>query len=139
MSRESGGTGGAVASLRRGIVVQSSDLTGRVILVVEDEPLIALDLKMTLQGAGAKVICVNTRNAAQATERPDISAAVLDAHPGSNEHRSIARRLKRRGIPFLFYATHQPEDVTTVRGSPTVLKPSRAEEVVAALAALFYA
>ena len=119
--------------------MQSSDLTGRVILVVEDEPLIALDLKMTLQGAGARIICVSTRDAAQAAEQPDISAAVLDAHPGSNEHRSIARRLKRRGVPFLFYATHQPEDVTTVRGSPIVLKPSRPEEIVAALAALLYA
>lgn len=119
-----------------GIAVQSTDLVGRVVLVVEDEPLIALDLQTVLREAGATVICVSTRDAAQAAEQPDISAAVLDARPGSSEHRPIARRLKRRGIPFLFYATHEPEDVTTVRGSPIVLKPSRPEEIVAAVVKL---
>jgi DNA-binding response OmpR family regulator len=128
---------GAVrALLRRGNIVHSSDLVGRVILVVEDEPLIAIDLKTMLDGAGAKVICANTRDAAQAAERPDVSAAVLDARPGSSEHRPIARRLKQRGVPFLFYATHPPEDVTTVRGAPLVLKPERPEEIVAAVAKL---
>jgi hypothetical protein len=32
----------------RGIVVQSTDLAGRLVLVVEDEPLIALDLQTVL-------------------------------------------------------------------------------------------
>jgi DNA-binding response OmpR family regulator len=138
MSRESGAivTRGVVASLRRGIVVQSTDLVGWVVLVVEDEPLIALDLQTVLQDAGAKVMCANTRDAAQAAASSDISAAVLDARPGSSEHRSIARHLKRRGVPFLFYATHEPEDVTTVRGAPLVRKPERPERIVAAVRVL---
>ena len=86
-----------------------------------------------LQSAGAKVIYANTQDAAQAAQQSDISAAVLDARPGSSDHRSIARRLKRRGIPYLFYATHEPEDVTTVRGAPLLLKPERPERIVAAV------
>jgi len=139
ISRESAGTcfGGAVsASLRRGNIVKSSDFLGRVILVVEDEPLIALDLKTTLEAAGAKVICTNAREASHIAARSHLSAAVLDARPGSGDHRPIARWLKRRGLPFLFYSTHPPEDVTTVRGAPIVLKPERPEEIVAAVALL---
>jgi hypothetical protein len=98
--------------------------------------LIALDLQTVLQEAGATVIRANTQGAAQAAERPDISAAVLDARPGSSDHRPIARLLKRRGIPFLFYATHEPEEVTTTSGSPTVLKPGRPEKIVAVVATL---
>jgi DNA-binding response OmpR family regulator len=98
--------------------------------------LIALDLKTTLERTGANVICANRRDAARAAERPDISAAVLDALPGSSEHRRIARRLKARGVPFLFYATHAPEDVPTVRGAPLVLKPEGPEKIIAAVKVL---
>jgi hypothetical protein len=73
---------------------------------------------------------VTTRDGALAAER---SAAVLDARPGSSEHRPIARRLKARGVPFLFHATHPPDDVTTVRGVPLVLKLECPERIVAAI------
>ena len=116
----------------------NSDLVGQVILVIQDEPLIALDLKAMLEGAGANVIWANTRNAAQAVERRDLSAGVLDARPDFSEHRPIAQRLKQRGVPFLFYATHPPDDVT-VRGTPVVLKPEWPEKIVAAVAKLFHA
>ena len=120
-------------------MVKCSDLVGRVILVVEDEFLIALDLKTTLEAAGAKVMTANARNAAQVAEGAALSAAVLDARPASSDHRPIARLLKRRGVPFLFYTTHPPEDVTTVRGAPIVLKPERSEEIVAAVMRLLRA
>jgi DNA-binding response OmpR family regulator len=116
--------------------VQSSDLLGRAILVVEDEPLIALDLQTSLEAVGAKVICANAHNGLHLSERPDLSAAVLDAPPGSTDHRRIAHALRLRGVPFLFYSTHPPEDVTTVRGAPIVLKPGRPEEIIAAMALL---
>jgi hypothetical protein len=49
---------------------------------------------------------------------PDTSAAVLDARPESSDHTpSRPPRLKLRSLPFLFYATHPQEDVTTVRGA----------------------
>jgi hypothetical protein len=64
------------------------------------------------------------------------SAAVLDARPGSGQHRPIARHLRQQGVPFLFYSTQAPEDVTTVRGAPVVLKPERPQEIVGAVALL---
>ena len=113
---------------------------GRVILVVEDEPLIALDVRTVLEAAGAMVVHATARHAAQAADnQQSLSAAILDLRPGSSDHRPIARRLKDRGIPFLFYSTHPPEDVTTVRGAPVVLKPGRPDEIVMAVALLLRA
>jgi DNA-binding response OmpR family regulator len=119
--------------------VESCDLTGRVILVTEEEPLIALDLRTALEAAGARVVSMTPREGAQAAARQTFSAAILDLRPGSNDHRPIARRLKQRDTPFLFYGTHPPDDVTTVRGAPVLLKPGRPGEIVRAVAMLLRA
>jgi DNA-binding response OmpR family regulator len=116
--------------------VKSAELAGHTILVVEDEPLIALDLRATLEAAGARVVCATAEQATRAAEQGRLSAAILDARPGSSDHRPIARRLRQDGVPFLFYSTHAPEDVTTVRGAPVVLKPERPDEIVAAVVLL---
>src|SRR5439155_26178938 len=100
-------------------------LAGRVILVVEEQPLIALDLQTALEGAGAKVIIARDSGEAIARiEQFNLSAAVIDLRPASNEHRDVARLLRRKGIRFVFYATHPPEDVTTTRGAPVLIKPT---------------
>jgi len=117
-------------------LVESAKLAGHTILVVEDEALIALDLQTSLEAAGAQVVCTRGEQAALAAAQPGLSAAVLDARPGSSDHRTIARRLRKFGVPFLFYATHAPEDVTTVRGAPVLLKPERPEHVADAVALL---
>jgi DNA-binding response OmpR family regulator len=114
----------------------SADLKGASILIVEDEPLIALDLKATLEAAGASVTCCRANDAVRVVGTQAFSAAVLDARPGSSDHRPIARELRDNGVPFLFYSTQAPEDVTTVRGAPVVLKPGRPQEIVAAVALL---
>jgi DNA-binding response OmpR family regulator len=114
----------------------SAALAGVAILIVEDEPLIALDLQATLQAAGASATCCKADDAVAMVGQQPFSAAVLDARPGSSEHRPIARRLRDSGVPFLFYSTQAPEDVTTVRGAPVVLKPGRPQEIVGAVALL---
>src|SRR4029078_5268044 len=98
---------------------------------------IALDLRGALEQAGAEV--VEARNAEQALARIgdyNFTAAVGDWRPDSEDHRVVARALKDKQVRFLFYATHPPEDVTTVRGAPISLKPARPEEIVKALALL---
>jgi DNA-binding response OmpR family regulator len=114
-----------------------ANLAGQRILVVEEQPLIALDLQRALEGAGAEVVVA--RNAAEALGRMgqfDFTAGVIDWRPASEDHRVVARALKQRKVRFLFYATNPPEDVTTVRGAPIFLKPAHPEEIVKALALL---
>jgi DNA-binding response OmpR family regulator len=117
--------------------VERVSLDGNTVLVVEEEPLVALDLQTALEGAGAKVVVV--RNAAEALARIgqfDFTAGVIDWRPSSEDHRVVARALKQRKVRFLFYSTNPPEDVTTVRGAPIFLKPAHPEEIVKALALL---
>src|ERR1700730_4508134 len=112
-----------------------ANLAGQTILVVEGEPLIALDLRTSLEAAGAEVIV--TRNAAEALIRiseVDFAAAVVDWRPDSEDHRVVARALKQEQVRFVFYTTHPPEDLTTVRRAPIFLKLARPEELVKALA-----
>ena len=117
--------------------VDRPNLEGQTILVIEGEVLIALDLLLVLERAGAQVHVV--RNAAEALDclnKFDFTAGVVDWRPASEDHRVVARALKQKQVRFLFYATHPPEDVTTVRGAPIFLKPARPEEIVKALALL---
>jgi DNA-binding response OmpR family regulator len=117
--------------------VSCTDLAGQTILVVEEEPLIALDLQMELKQAGANVVVARNSHEALARIRQiNFAAGVIDWRPESDEHRAIARALRRRGARFVFYATCQPEDVTTVRGAPIILKPERPDKIIATLALL---
>jgi CheY-like chemotaxis protein len=117
--------------------VDRADLQGQKILIVEEQALVALDLQMALERAGAEVAV--TRTTAEALGRIsefEFTAGIIDWRPQSDTHRVVARALKQRNVPFLFYATNPPEDVTTVRGAPILLKPSSPENIVQALALL---
>jgi DNA-binding response OmpR family regulator len=111
-------------------------LAGQTILIVEEEPVIALDVRMALEGAGATAVRATAHDAVTAIEERTFAAAVLDLRPGSNDHRPIARKLRKRSVPFLFYSTHEPEVVTTVRGAPVILKSAPSDDVVKATALL---
>ena len=79
-------------------------LTGQRILVVEDEPLIAMDIEEKLLSAGCSVIGPAPNSAAArrliAETLPD--AALLDANLSGQRVDDLADDLRRRGIPFAF-------------------------------------
>ena len=115
----------------------SADLTGQRVLLVEEQPIVALDLRTALEDAGAEVVVA--RDAAEALAsigKSTFTSAVLDMRPSSDDHRKIARALNKKGVRFVFHATQPPDDVTTVRGAPVFQKPTRAQDIVTALANL---
>lgn len=80
-------------------------LAGKHVLVVDDEPLLAYDLADLLQLYGARIAgtCMSLEEAEhQAEFEPQIDCAVLDIQLGDQEIWPCARKLKERGIPFLF-------------------------------------
>jgi CheY-like chemotaxis protein len=81
-------------------------LAGHSILVVEDEPLIALELRQTLESRGAYVFAATQLpHALQLAGHPDVSAAVLDCRLGREEDSAaICSLLEQRGVPFVFYS-----------------------------------
>jgi CheY-like chemotaxis protein len=79
-------------------------LTGRLILVAEDEPLIALDVKQTFEDEGAQVIVARTLpDALRGAEHPALSAAVVDYALGDSDSSGICERMLQRRIPFIVY------------------------------------
>lgn len=81
-----------------------SDLSGRRILVVEDDYYLATDSARALQGAGAEVLgpCSTEEDAREelAEQRPD--AVLLDINLGPGPTFKLAETLKHGGIPFVF-------------------------------------
>jgi DNA-binding response OmpR family regulator len=82
-----------------------------LVLVLEDEALIALNVQDELQDAGYEVAGpFSTCSAALEwlhTTTPDM--AILDATLKDGPYREIALELSRREVPFLIYSGHQED------------------------------
>ena len=107
------------------------------ILLVEDEPLILMDLEFAVEDHGCRALCATCcSEAIRAVERADhIAVAVLDVSlKGGENCEAVARELDRRGIPYLLHSGDLDRHDETVRrlGAPLFPKPASAERVIAA-------
>jgi DNA-binding response OmpR family regulator len=111
-------------------------LAGRSILIVEDEPLIALDIETAFERAGARVITANRHaSAAALVEQDGLSAAVLDHALGNGDSSDLCERLGKRGIPFVIYSGFG-EKAGACQQAPHVSKPANPEVLVTTVAGL---
>ncbi|WP_237065231.1 hypothetical protein [Loktanella sp. M215] len=116
-------------------------LEGLTILLVEDEPLIALDIAMILQDAGATVIgpCKNVVAALlriqQGSDKVELHGAVLDVDLGDETSIPVARVLKDNEIPFVFHTGMNPlrHPLLADFDVPVVSKPSTSTALIAAI------
>ena len=85
--------------------MQRPSLEGRSILIVEDEPLIAMDITQAFEGTGAALTTTNTlKHALILVEHDGLSGAILDHALGDGNSSLLCQRLKERGIPFIIYS-----------------------------------
>ena len=85
--------------------MQRLPLTGRSILVVEDQPLIALDITQQFEAAGAAMTTTNTlKHALILVEHDGLAGAVLDHALGDGDSSLLCTRLRERNIPFMIYS-----------------------------------
>src|SRR5258708_40365414 len=83
----------------------SLSVAGCSVLIVEDEQLLAIELRHALEAAGAYVFTATQfAQALTLAEHPDVSLAVLDYRIGTETSADVCRRLEARGVPFLFYS-----------------------------------
>ena len=107
------------------------------ILIVEDEPLIAMMLEDVLDVLG-KTLAGTADTVADALvliEAGGIDAAILDVNlRGGEKSWPIAEALAARGVPFVF-ATGGSEDsiAENYRGRPTLAKPFTMDAVAKVL------
>lgn len=106
----------------------SASLAGLVILLVEDEALLALDLRDTLEEAGATVVgpIVSVPEAVRAAQEASFDAAILDVDLQGDEVFPAAQIIAGRDIPFLFHTAHgEASHLRSVFADvPTCSKPS---------------
>lgn len=99
---------------------------GLSVLLVEDEPLIALDGEVTLQALGvADVVCARTvADGFAALDTKQFHAALLDLRLGDQSSIPLATRLAALGVPFGFLTGFGGEALPAeFRHSPLLAKP----------------
>jgi ActR/RegA family two-component response regulator len=115
---------------------RSTALNAARILLLEDSFFILMELESALLDAGAETVCCRTVGEALATlDAQPVSAAVLDVQLDRETSESIAERLARQGIPFVFY-TGQFDGVPVHDDWPKckiIAKPAPRETIVAAV------
>ena len=107
------------------------------ILIVEDEPIVALNYASILEDAGCDVAGpVSTINKGiEIIERERIGGAVLDIDLGGVTVDPIVTALQRKGIPYIFVSAF-PDRIGPYKDAVFLEKPCTAAELIKAVNAL---
>lgn len=120
-------------------MADTPDLSGRRVLIVEDDFYLANDAERALRAAGALIVGPLPRSglALNALARDGIDAAVVDINLGEGPSFELADALKAAGVPFVFVTGYDavliPERMAD---APALQKPADMKAVVQAVAAL---
>lgn len=109
------------------------------ILILEDEPIIAIDLEDIVGSANDDAECVlaSTVDAGLRCVEGGVDFALLDIAIGHDRNTSfsVAALLMARGIPFCFVSSGGRSVPTVFRTVPFVSKPFRPETITGLLPA----
>jgi len=113
--------GGIVDATADGEIEMNAPATVAEVLILEDEPIIAMDVDGILVDAGFDVAgilstCATAMEWLKAN-RADVALIDIDLRDGSCEH--VAQRLFDLGIPFVVFSGSQPTEDTI---APVFLK-----------------
>lgn len=117
-----------------------TDLTGRIVLIVEDEAFIALDIEMMVEDFGGQVLGPfgHLDQALEAIENGGFDVALLDIMLGRDEVFPAAKLLQEKSLPFAFHSGHgiPLSSGSEYRNVPMLHKPCRPEQLATALSKL---
>ena len=112
----------------------------RCILIVEDEPLIAMMLEDFLLSLGHEVraTCESVAEALKAVAAADFDLAILDVNLKGQNVWPVASRLREQGVPFVIasggHVDPPPPEFASV---PLIEKPYTVDRVTPAINAAF--
>ena len=115
-------------------------LNGKHILVVEDNFLIAEDLRQTLEAAGAERTqsVSSVKSALSAAHDQKLDGAVLDLRLRDGDCRAVAEELRRRRVPFVILTGSGKERVPAeLQAAPYLAKPVSRNDLIEAAARVF--
>jgi PAS domain S-box-containing protein len=119
-----------------------SNLKGKRILVIEDEPLVSIEIEACLLEAGAAIVgpAGTVARARHLIESETFDGAFVDANLGGETTDEIATALAAKGIPFLFLTGYGRESLSDAfRDTVVIEKPYTREQLVAAAGQMFEA
>ena len=115
----------------------STLLSGRRLLVVEDDFLIADDLRDELTGAGAEVlgpVPTVSRALEIIGSEPSLDGAVLDVNLGGEKVFPLVDILRKRDVPCVFVTGYDRRAIPVAYSDiPICEKPAGAQEVARAI------
>jgi DNA-binding response OmpR family regulator len=115
-------------------------LSGKTILVVEDDFLVGHDLRSFLEDAGAAVVgpVGDVEHARGVAREQAIDGAVLDVRLWNETAAPVAVELAARDVPFIVVSGHAPEEIPpAMRGATYLAKPVRRLDLVDVAAVMF--
>jgi CheY-like chemotaxis protein len=109
--------------------------SGCCLLILEDEPMILMDLEFAAEDCGCEVLCA--RDVTHAMELLEshaaICGAILDVNLGEDETcLPIARELDRRRIPYILHSgdLNRQNELVRQLGAVLVPKPADPQRVI---------
>jgi two-component sensor histidine kinase len=108
-------------------------VAGKRVLVVDDEPLIAMDIVASLENQGYEIIgpAATLQKALSLVESNAVDAALLDANLAGEPVDRLAADLVRRKIPFAFVSGYGREGLPeTYRHMALVKKPFQRQRLI---------
>lgn len=124
--------GHAVAADKR--ITDPLHLKGKRILVIEDEPLVSIDIEACLTESGSFVVgpAANLDRARRLIETETFDGALVDANLGGEPVDDLAHALTRKGIPFIFLTGYGRDSLPEAfRDSSMIGKPYTRESLIA--------
>jgi CheY-like chemotaxis protein len=113
-------------------------LAKRNILILEDEPLVAMMLQDQLEELGIHVIgpANNLKSAIQLAEFSNLDGALLDLNINGTYATKVADILRARGVPFVFVTAYDRPPGLRYRDVSVLRKPFTDIDLRMALVAL---
>lgn len=103
------------------------------VLILDDEPMIAMDLEYLLLDAGYAIACVTGKidAALLVINSGGCDAAILDANLSGVSAAPAAAALTALGIPFLVLSGYSADQLPeNMRSAPCVQKPAHPTELI---------
>lgn len=112
-----------------------ADLTGLRILVVEDEPIVAMMLEDMLAELGAVAVgpAGTVRQALELAEAGGFDAALLDVNLNGVRSDAVADTLRAQGMPFVVATGYGVGEDVGFGGAILLQKPYRLDEMAEAV------
>ena len=114
-------------------------LSGRRVLVVEDEMMVLMMIEDMLADLGCESVtaAATVDQALALIDAQAFDAAMLDMNLNDNKTHAVADALAARGVPFVFSTGYSARDVREgYRDRPLLKKPFQYEELVEVLTRL---